>query len=315
MHRRHTPATFAASVQKMTAAPDALGYTVRSPDSTTGSPVSPQGMARKPSSSTSAWIGGRTHRHHPLRTGSLPERLNSTQAARRLLARIRRDYLDAYSIITSRRFTHQQLIGLCQRRVPNLDQSMFATSIARLRTILTTEFTKYGLQSSELPTLSSTLLGFARQFTNQPKPRRSQYAPDLIGTGKPRTGPGTALAGSSRRTRRRKPTPGPPARSGGIHAESGHHRATMNAVVTGTRTGRRTSATCAHAASTAKERIDGYSMADNPPAKTDRPVWFGGGRLAKYLMLPKHPEGPDDPVEMNNKGTVCNRVPCLVVLS
>ena len=62
---------------------------------------------------------------------------------------------------------------------------MFATSIARLRTILTTEFTKYGLQSSELPTLSSTLLGFARLFTNQPKPRRSQYAPDLIGTGKP----------------------------------------------------------------------------------------------------------------------------------
>ena len=187
---------------------------------------------------------------------------------------------------------------------------MFATSIARLRTILTTEFTKYGLQSSELPTLSSTLLGFARQFTNQPKPRRTRPHRD-------RETQDRAWNCSSRLESAHAPQKtdaGPPARSGGIHAESGHHRATMNAVVTGTRTGRRTSATCAHAASTAKERIDGYSMADNPPAKTDRPVWFGGGRLAKYLMLPKHPEGPDDPVEMNNKGTVCNRVPCLVAL-
>ncbi|WP_284991657.1 hypothetical protein [Arthrobacter sp. efr-133-TYG-120] len=73
-----------------------------------------------------------------------------------------RDYLDAYSIITSRRFTHQQLITLCQRRDPTLDLPTFAAAIARHRALPTTEFTKYGLQASELPTLSTTLLDFAK---------------------------------------------------------------------------------------------------------------------------------------------------------
>ncbi|MBT2597919.1 hypothetical protein [Arthrobacter sp. ISL-72] len=71
-----------------------------------------------------------------------------------------RDFLDAYSIITSRRFTNQQLIRLCQRRDPNLHLPMFATSITRHRTLPTTEYTKYGLPAHELPTLSSTLLDF-----------------------------------------------------------------------------------------------------------------------------------------------------------
>ena len=37
-----------------------------------------------------------------------------------------------------------------------------AAAIARHRTLPTTEFTKYGLQASELPTLSTTLLDFAK---------------------------------------------------------------------------------------------------------------------------------------------------------
>lgn len=77
-----------------------------------------------------------------------------------------RDYLDAYSIITSRRFTHQQLITLCQRRDPTLDLPIFAAAIARHRTLPTTELTKYGLQPRELPTLSTTLLDFAQTIHN-----------------------------------------------------------------------------------------------------------------------------------------------------
>jgi len=45
-------------------------------------------------------------------------------------------------------------------------------------------------------------------------------------------------------------------------------------------------------------------VAHSPPAKTDRPAWFGGGRLAKDLMLPKRREGWDDSAEANNKATV-----------
>ena len=37
-----------------------------------------------------------------------------------------RDHLDAHSIITSHRFTHQQLIALCQRRDRTLDLPTFA---------------------------------------------------------------------------------------------------------------------------------------------------------------------------------------------
>ncbi len=77
-----------------------------------------------------------------------------------------RDYLDAYSIITSHRFIHQQLITLCQRRDPTLDLPTLAAAIARHRTLPTTEFTKYGLHPSELPTLSTTLLDFATIIHN-----------------------------------------------------------------------------------------------------------------------------------------------------
>jgi len=101
-----------------------------------------------------------------------------------------RDYLDAYSIISTRRFTHQELIRLCQRRDPNLDLPMFAASIARHRVLPTTEFTKYGLPPRELTTLSSTLLSFAEiiQKVTQ-NPSAAHNAADLIGPGSAETGP------------------------------------------------------------------------------------------------------------------------------
>ncbi|MFK4637126.1 relaxase/mobilization nuclease domain-containing protein [Paenarthrobacter histidinolovorans] len=39
------------------------------------------------------------------------------------------------------------------------------------------------------------------------------------------------------------------------------------------------------------EQIVGYSVALKPPTRAERPVWFGGGRLAKDLTLPKLREG------------------------
>ncbi|MDQ0241394.1 relaxase/mobilization nuclease domain-containing protein [Arthrobacter bambusae] len=42
-----------------------------------------------------------------------------------------------------------------------------------------------------------------------------------------------------------------------------------------------------------QERIAGYSVALKPPTKMEKPVWFGGGRLAKDLTLPKLREGWD----------------------
>lgn len=95
-----------------------------------------------------------------------------------------RDYLDAYSIITSRRFTHHELIRLCKRRDPNLDLPMFAASIARHRALPTTEFTKYGLPPRELSTLSSTLLSFAETVHKATQnPSAAHNAADFTGPG------------------------------------------------------------------------------------------------------------------------------------
>jgi hypothetical protein len=126
------------------------------------------------------------------RTGTLPERLGRFQTARGLLPRLRRDYLDAYSIIASGRFTHKQLITLCQRRDPNLDLPLLATSMARHRTLPTTDYTRYGLPQDELPKLSSTLLDFARTIHRSSASATESVEPvDLIGPGS--AGPGIDL--------------------------------------------------------------------------------------------------------------------------
>lgn len=103
-----------------------------------------------------------------------------------------RDYLDAYSIITSGRFTHQELISLCQRRDPNLDLPLLATSITRHRTLPTTEYTKYGLPAHDLPALSSALLNFAETIQKATRnPGAANDTTDFIRPGN--AGPGPEL--------------------------------------------------------------------------------------------------------------------------
>ena len=162
LHRRHTPATFAASVQKMTAALEIAGYTVE--------------VTRQYDEFASVTVGHNEEavvidlgldwwENSPAIIDIGPILSLKDSVASKLLAvysrGYTRDYLDAYSIITSHRFTHQQLITLCQRRDPTLDLPTFAAALTRHRTLPTTEFTKYGLQPRELPALSTTLLGFA----------------------------------------------------------------------------------------------------------------------------------------------------------
>ena len=191
LHRRHTPATFAASVQKMKAALEDSGYTVeitRQYDEFASVTVGHDEEAVVIDLGLDWW------ENSPAIIDIGPILSLKDSVASKLLAvygrGYARDYLDAYSIITSRRFTHQELIRLCQRRDPNLDLPMFAASIARHRTLATTEFTKYGLSPRELPALSSTLLSFAETIhkTTQ-NPSAAHNAADLIGPGNPGPGP------------------------------------------------------------------------------------------------------------------------------
>ncbi|GAB2718017.1 nucleotidyl transferase AbiEii/AbiGii toxin family protein [Arthrobacter bambusae] len=167
LHRRHTPATFAASVQKMTAALEAAGYTVeitRQYEEFASITVGHDEQAVVIDLGLDWW------ENSPAIIDIGPILSLKDSVASKLLAvysrGYARDYLDAYSIITSRHFTHQQLITVCQRRDPTLDLPTFATAIARHRTLPTTEFTKYGLHPGELPALSTTLLDFAQTIQN-----------------------------------------------------------------------------------------------------------------------------------------------------
>jgi hypothetical protein len=100
-----------------------------------------------------------------------------------------RDYLDAYSILASSRFTHQQLIALCRRRDPHLDLGMFAASLTRYREQPTTEYTKYGLPTAELSTLATTLDGFARTIQqNATNANPTAHPVNLNGPGNPDPG-------------------------------------------------------------------------------------------------------------------------------
>jgi hypothetical protein len=62
LHRRYTPATFAASVRKMTTALESGGYTVEITRQLMNSPASPWAAMTTPLLSTLAWTGGRTPR-------------------------------------------------------------------------------------------------------------------------------------------------------------------------------------------------------------------------------------------------------------
>lgn len=101
-----------------------------------------------------------------------------------------RDYLDAYSILSSKRFTPRQLIELCQRRDPHLDLEMFAAAMTGHRALAPAEFTKYGLPATELPMLDQTLTGFAKTIRQHASRTGSPIEPvDLIGPETTATGP------------------------------------------------------------------------------------------------------------------------------
>jgi hypothetical protein len=191
LHRRHTPATFAASVQKMTDALEDSGYTVEITRQYDGLASVTVGQDEE---AVVIDLGLDWWENSPAIIDIGPILSLKDSVASKLLAvygrGYARDYLDAYSIITSRRFTHQELITLCQRRDPHLDLQMFAASIARHRALPTTEFTKYGLPPRELPTLSSTLLSFAETIHKATQsPSAAPNDPDLIGPGNPEPGP------------------------------------------------------------------------------------------------------------------------------
>jgi hypothetical protein len=193
LHRRHTPATFAASVQKMTEALEDSGYTVEITRHYDGFASVAVGHDEE---AVVIDLGLDWWENSPAIIDIGPILSLKDSVASKLLAvygrGYARDYLDAYSIITSRRITHQELITLCQRRDPHLDLPMFAASITRHRALPTTEFTKYGLPPRELPTLSSTLLNFAETIHKAIQdPSAAHNAPDLIGPGN--AGPGPEL--------------------------------------------------------------------------------------------------------------------------
>lgn len=192
LHRRHTPATFAASVQKMTAALQASGYIVE--------------ITRQYEEFASVTVGHDQEavvidlgldwwENSPAIIDIGPILSLKDSVASKLLAvysrGYARDYLDAYSIINSHRFTHQQLITLCQRRDPTLDLPTFAAALARHRTLPTTEFTRYGLQTRELLTLSTTLLDFAKTIHKTSDNRGATHtdAADPTGAATPEPGP------------------------------------------------------------------------------------------------------------------------------
>ncbi|WP_284752099.1 nucleotidyl transferase AbiEii/AbiGii toxin family protein [Arthrobacter sp. efr-133-R2A-120] len=192
LHRQHSPATFASSVQTMTTALEAAGYTVE--------------ITRQYEEFASVTVGHNEQaividlgldwwENSPAIIDIGPVLSLKDSVASKLLAvysrGYARDYLDAYSIITSHRFTQKQLITLCQRRDPTLDLPTFADALARHRTLPTTEFTKYGLQPRELPTLSTTLLDFAETI------HKTSHNPGTTGIDAP-TSPGPQTPNPSR---------------------------------------------------------------------------------------------------------------------
>ncbi|MFE4836021.1 nucleotidyl transferase AbiEii/AbiGii toxin family protein [Arthrobacter sp. NPDC056691] len=194
LYRRHTPESFAACVDKMRSALEAAGYTVE----VTRQYVAFASLTVEKGDTTVVMdLGLDWWEDQPAVVDLGPVMSLKDSVASKLLTvysrGYARDYLDAYSIISSGRFTPAQLIDLCRRRDPHLDREMFAASMTGHRTVPTTEFTKYGFPAEDLSRLDTTLTGFAKTI------RQHQYVAgqiiepvDLTGPGDTRRGPDLA---------------------------------------------------------------------------------------------------------------------------
>ena len=156
LHRRHTPETFAASVKKLTAALEAAGYTV---EATRQYQEFASLTVDKGGTRVVMDLGLDWWDDQPAVVDVGPVMSLKDSVASKLLAvysrGYARDYLDAYSIISSERFTPLQLIELCRRRDPHLDLELFATSMTGHRALPTAAFTTYGLPEEELSRLDT----------------------------------------------------------------------------------------------------------------------------------------------------------------
>lgn len=192
LHRRHTPGTFAACVKKMTAALEAAGYMVevtRQYQEFASLTVERGGTAVVMDLGLDWW------EDRPAVVDVGPVLSLRDSVASKLLAvysrGYARDYLDAYSIISSGRFTPLELIELCRRRDPHLDLEMLASTMTGHRALPTTEFTKYGLPVDELSQLDTTLTGFAKTIRQQNSGAGQTIGPtNFNGPGHTRSGPG-----------------------------------------------------------------------------------------------------------------------------
>lgn len=191
LHRRHTPESFAACVTKMAAALEAAGYVVevtRQYQEFASLTVERGGTAVVMDLGLDWW------EDQPAVVDLGPVLSLRDSVASKLLAvysrGYARDYLDAYSIIISGRFTPVQLIELCRRRDPHLDLEMFASTMTGHRSLPTTEFTKYGLPAEELLRLDITLTGFAKTIRQHRSAAGQNIEPmNFHGPGHTRSGP------------------------------------------------------------------------------------------------------------------------------
>ncbi|WP_422759306.1 nucleotidyl transferase AbiEii/AbiGii toxin family protein [Paenarthrobacter sp. C1] len=193
-YRSHTPETFAASVNKITEALVGARYSV---EVTRQYQEFASLTVTKAETTVVIDLGLDWWENKPAIVDVGPVLSLKDSVASKLLTvysrGYARDYLDAYSILNSKRFTPQQLIELCQRRDPHLDLEMFAASMTGHRALAPTEFTKYGLPEAELPQLDQTLTGFAKNISQHPPRTGSPAEPvDLIGPGIPGAGPDIA---------------------------------------------------------------------------------------------------------------------------
>ena len=189
-HRRHSPETFAASVDKMTRALTAAGYSV---EVTRQYEEFASLTVAKDDTTVVIDLGLDWWENKPAIVDLGPVLSLKDSVASKLLTvysrGYARDYLDAYSILGSKRFTPGELIDLCQRRDPHLDLEMFAEAMVGHRTLPPEDFAKYGLPTAEMPMLDRSLTVFAKTIRRHASRALSPIEPvDLIGPGTAGTG-------------------------------------------------------------------------------------------------------------------------------